>query len=104
MVKEICDSYKFENEARNNYRYITFEYSLNTKDREIIKEIEQLLSDLQDRCDNCIHYKSGGYFCGYESHYCDIHGNIEWFEHPHYDGDGSKCKDYCRKTKEKEDE
>ena len=97
MVKEICDSFEFESNSKDNCRYITFEYGTNEKDEKIINAINELLSNLQDRCDNCSHYQSDGIFCGYESHSCDIHGNIEWVDHPHYDGDGSKCQDYNRK-------
>lgn len=98
MVKEICDSFEFEQYEEPNTRYVTYQYNTNDKnDKRVMELICELLNHEQKRCDNCIHYKSDGYLCGYESHSCKIHGNIEWVNHPHYDGDGSKCEDYKRK-------
>ncbi len=98
MVKEICDSFKFENRKEPNTRYVTYKYKTNNEnDKRVMKLIDELLNNEQKRCNNCIHYQSDGTFCGYESHSCDIHGNIEGFDHPHHDGDGSKCEDYKRK-------
>lgn len=98
MVEEICDSFEFEQYKEPNTRYVTYQYKTNNEnDERVMKLIRELLNHEQKRCNNCIHYQSDGYFCGYESHSCDIHGGIEWVDHPHYDGDGSKCEDYKRK-------
>ena len=102
MVREICDSFRFDDDSSHlqkpNTRYVTYEYRTDIiNDKRVMELINELLNREQKRCDNCIHYQEGGYFCGYCSHFCDIHGNIEWVNHPHYDGDGSKCKDYERK-------
>jgi len=100
MVKSICDSFEFEHREEPNTRYITYQYKTdNENDKRVMKLICELLNHEQKRCDNCIHYKSDGYFCGYESHSCKIHGNIEAWDHPHHDGDGSKCEDYKRKER-----
>lgn len=102
MVRIICDSYEFQmDEIRckePNHRYITIEFDTTT-DQDIISQIENVLNQ-QPKCENCINYQSDGYFCGYKSHSCKLHGNIEFCSHPHHDGDGSKCKDYRRQIKE----
>ncbi len=83
--------------TKNSYGQLIIEYDPNTdNDLEIIKDIDNILSK-QPSCDNCLYYKSDGYFCGYESHSCRLYGNIEALDNPHHDGDGSKCKDYLRK-------
>lgn len=98
MISVICDSYKFEDHEEPNTRYVTYQYKTNNEnDKRVMKLIRELLNHEQKRCDNCIHYQSDGYFCGYESHSCKIHGNLEDCSHPHHDGDGSKCEDYKRK-------
>ena len=98
MVHIICDSFEFKSGLvvyqKTGKRYITLEYD-KTTDKDIIKQIEDIL-DTQPRCNNCVNYQSDGYFCGYESHSCKIHGNIEWVNHPRHDGDGDKCNDYKR--------
>lgn len=99
MVRIVCNSYKFYNGMRllqePNKRYVTFEFDVTT-DKDIMKQIYEILNR-QPLCANCINYESGGYFCGYESHFCTVHGNIEYFNHPHHDMDGSKCESYKRK-------
>lgn len=45
-------------------------------------------------CSDCIHCKDGGYFCGYRSISCEIHGNIEAFNNPHHDIKASECEDF----------
>ena len=97
MVREICDSPKFESKSRDGCRYITFEYRTNKEDVGIINQINNLLSNLQDRCDNCCHYKSEGCLGNYEACSCDIYGILENVGNPHYDMDGSRCQDYKRK-------
>lgn len=101
MVIEICDSPRFEDgKMKPNVRYITFRYRTDIpNDEKILKLIYEILDREQDKCSNCVHYQSEGYFCGYSANYCDIHGNIEAVDHPHFDGDGSKCEDYQRKEK-----
>ena len=98
MVQIICDSFEFQSDSviyqDIGKRYITLKYD-KTTDKNIIKQIEDIL-DTQPLCHNCVNYQSDGYFCGYESHSCKLHGNIEWVDHPHHDGDGSKCSDYKR--------
>ena len=98
MISKICDSYEFKTNAvvyrRDGKRYITFEYDV-IKDKDILNQIKSIL-DKQPKCDNCINYQIGGYFCGYKSHECKIYGNIECHSHPMNDGDGSKCKNYKR--------
>ena len=98
MVEIICDSYEFKMDdilwKEPNHRYITIKFDVNT-DKGIIEQIEKLLNQ-QPKCENCINYQSDGYFCGYESHSCKLHGNIEFWNHPHHNGDGRKCEDYKR--------
>lgn len=77
-------------------REVTLRYDRNNEsDRRVLEKIFECLGE-QPRCDNCENYQSEGYFCGYESHRCKIHGDLEWHGHPHHDGDGSKCPDYKR--------
>lgn len=102
MVREICDSFRFDDDLFHlkepNTRYITFEYKTNnTNDERVMELIYELLNREQKRCNNCTHYQEDGYFCGYSAHFCDIRGNIEWMGHPNYDGDGNKCEDYKHK-------
>lgn len=41
--------------------------------------------DLTANCHtNCIHCKEDGYFCGYSSISCELHGNIEYLNHPYH--------------------
>lgn len=92
MVNMICDTYT----DKEGVREITFRYDKNnTNDTDILNKIMSVLRE-QPLCDNCVNYQVGGYFCGYNSHDCKIHGNLDWFDHPHHDGDGSKCPDYKR--------
>ena len=90
MVKVIHDTYT-ENEG---VREVTLSYEINNaRDQMILHGITRLLN-LQPQCYNCTNYKDDGVFCGYRSHSCEIHGNLEAYDHPHHDGDGSKCPDY----------
>ena len=92
MVRIISESYVRD----KGHAEMTIRWDFdNDNDFFIIEKIKDLLAE-QKQCVNCIHYQSDGMFCGYESHSCEIHGNIEAFDHPHYDGDGSKCEDYVR--------
>lgn len=94
MIKMTIDTYV---KAHESLRERTFRYDTNNdNDIQILRYIDQLLNT-QKLCQNCVNYKEDGYFCGYNSHSCEIHGNIEAFNHPHHDGDGSKCDDYERK-------
>lgn len=98
----IYDYSEFHRDADNrdfkekNKRYLTLSYDVVT-DKEIMKQIHNILMS-QPLCTNCINYQYIGNFCGYEAHDCKIHGDIEYFGHPHHDLDGSKCEDYERKA------
>lgn len=84
-------------DKKNSYGQLIIEYNPNTNsDLEIVRDIESALRK-QPRCDNCLYYRSDGYFCGYESHSCRLYGDIEALANPHHDFDGSKCKDFLRK-------
>lgn len=99
MVRMVRDTFV---EKHESLREVTFRYdSNNADDMWILKDIFKLLNT-QKLCTNCVNYKEDGYFCGYNSHSCKIHGNIEAFDHPHHDGDGSKCDDYKRVVEEGE--
>ena len=90
MVKVILDTYT----EKQGVREVTLSYDLNNaRDQMILHGITRLLN-LQPQCHNCTNYKDDGVFCGYRSHSCEIHGNLEAWDHPHHDGDGSKCPDY----------
>lgn len=79
---------------KEGIREVTLSYEVNNAhDQMILYGIIRLLN-LQPRCCNCTNYKDDGVFCGYRSHSCKIHGNLEAFDHPHHDGDGSKCPNY----------
>ena len=43
---------------------------------------------------DCIHCKDDGYFCGYRSISCEIHGNIEAFDNPYHNIKANECKDF----------
>lgn len=93
MIKEVLDK-----PYGNNYREVTFRYDPNDKnDVALLDKIKDFLSTKQRLCTNCKNLVREGYFCGYNAHRCKIHGNIEAADHPHYDGDGNKCKDYFPK-------
>lgn len=80
----------------NQNKEITFQWDGNNlNDEEIIRKIKQLIAD-QPSCEKCKNYKEDSYFCGYLSHKCIVHGNIEFPDHPHHDLDASKCSDYLR--------
>lgn len=77
-------------------REVTLRYDINNEnDRLVFNKILECLKE-QPLCGNCENYQEDGCMCGYNSHSCKIHGNLEWFDHPHHDGDGSKCPDYYR--------
>jgi len=71
----------------------------NKHDEDLISKIRDLIYMEQDLCSNCVNVRTGGTFCGYAETYCDIHGSIEYPDHPHHDGDGTKCEDYRRKER-----
>ena len=90
MVKLIHDTYT-DNEG---IREVTLSYEVNNAhDQMILHGITRLLN-LQPKCYNCVNYEDCGTMCGYHSHRCKIHGDIEAWDHPHHDGDGSKCPDH----------
>lgn len=94
MIEMIRDTFV---EKRDGLREVTFRYdSENNDDLKILENIMELLNT-QKLCTNCVNYQNDGYFCGYCSHSCKIHGNIEAFNHPHHDGDGSKCDEYIKR-------
>lgn len=78
-------------------RECIFSYNFNNQnDLRIMSLIEQLISDNQPTCKNCINHYFEPCIGGYNAIQCKIHGNIEYIKHPHYDMDGSKCDDYKR--------
>lgn len=94
MVKEISDC---PSKRKNDtHREITFEFEYeNENDIALMEEISRLCAK-QPRCKNCINFYYEGCFGGYQGCACKIHGNLEHVGNPHYDMDGSKCKDYVR--------
>lgn len=93
MIKEIRDTY-----TETDLREVTFRYDPNNdNDAALLREIHNLIFDKQPKCENCNNYYLDGYFCGYRASRCKVHGNIEAFNNPHFDMDGSKCVDYERK-------
>jgi hypothetical protein len=97
MVKEIMDCPSKNKRKKDTHREITLEFEYNNEnDVALMKKIEQLLNE-QPRCNNCINFYHGATFCGYSACECKIYGILEIPSNPHYDGDGSKCKDYSRK-------
>ena len=82
---------------KEGIREMTIRYDKNnTNDKVVLNKIFECLRE-QPLCPNCVNYYVEGNFCGYNAHDCKIHGNLDWFDHPHHDGDGSKCPDYKRK-------
>lgn len=92
MIKMVRDTFT----DAENVRERTFQYNSQT-DEELLKRMETFLIDNQPTCFNCQNSTIEGTFCGYQAHNCKIHGNIEAFDNPHHDGDGSKCEDYKRR-------
>lgn len=92
MIEVVRDTYI----EGSSLREITFRYDRDNEDDMQILHSIMVLLNTQKLCSNCINYRVDGYFCGYNAHRCEIHGNIEAYNHPHYDGDGSKCVDYRR--------
>jgi hypothetical protein len=83
---------------KGDIRERTFCYDRNNpKDIEIIKKIDALLNT-QSTCFNCENFYYEGCLGGYQAASCKLYGCIEVVGHPHYDCDGSKCKDYKRKV------
>lgn len=77
MVHEIVDSFEFESDNmtynKENSRYITFEYCTeNSIDEKVIKKIRKIINDSYQLCENCVHAKQEGSFCGFCAPYCDI--------------------------------
>lgn len=94
MVHMILDTYV----EGTTLREITFRYDrANPNDKLIIDQMSHLCVTAQPTCENCENYYVEGPFCGYNAHDCKIHGNLDAYDHPHHDGDGSKCPDYKRK-------
>ena len=71
--------------------------SENTNDKIIIKTIKTIISEMQPTCFNCCNYGKAGCLGNYQASSCKIYGILESLDNPHYDCDGSKCKDYKRK-------
>lgn len=94
MVHVILDTYI----EGSTEREIHIRYDRDiANDKLIMDKINQILIMEQPLCCNCANYYKEGYFCGYCASSCKIHGNIEAWDHPHRDGDGSKCPDYTPK-------
>ena len=96
---QICKDCPKEHKTRweaEHTRECSFSYDPdNANDCRIVSLISKLIRDNQPTCQNCGHH----YFensMGYRAIQCEIHGNIEYINHPHYDMDGSKCGDYKR--------
>lgn len=73
----------------------TITISWSDCDKETMQKIKDIIRS-QDACWNCVNYHDAGNFGDYHAHDCKIHGNIEAFDNPHHDCDGSKCSDYRR--------
>ena len=96
MVKVILDTYI----EGSTEREIHIRYDKNNSNDQIIMTIlNDLLCNEQPLCSNCVNYYREGYFCGYRAVNCRIHGNLDGWDHPNHDGDGSKCPDYVRETR-----
>lgn len=96
MVRVILDTYiEGTTERETHIRYD----KNNLNDQIIMAKLNDLVHNEQPLCDNCVNYYLEGYFCGYRAHCCKIHGCLEGYDHPHRDGDGSKCPDYMKQTK-----
>lgn len=91
MIKMISD----EPSIKKGFREATFLYDPHT-DEEMLDKLLQFLSDNQPVCDNCQNMKFEPESNGYRAKSCTIHGNIEAYDNPHHDKDGSKCSDYKR--------
>ena len=96
MVKVILDTY-IKNSTEREIR-IRYDKAIQN-DQIIMTILNDLLCNEQPLCSNCVNYRKEGYFCGYCASSCKIHGNIEAWDHPRHDGDGSKCPDYIRETR-----
>lgn len=104
MVHEIVDSFEFESNNmvynKKNSRYITFEYSTNnTDDVEVVKKIRKIINDSYQLCENCVHAKQEGSFCGFCAPYCDIdhksiYGCSEKDVCEHYKRNVHYCEEY----------
>ena len=93
MVYIVLDTYT----NKEGIREATIRYDdNNVADKVVLNKIFDCLME-QPLCENCVNYQVKGTFCGYNAHTCKIHGNIEYFNHPHHDGDGSKCPNYERR-------
>lgn len=92
MIEMVKDTFTDKEDVRE----VTFRYNLKT-DAELLKKMEAFLDDNQPTCFNCQNRYKEGVFCGYRADSCKIHGNIEAFDNPHHDCDGSKCSDYKRR-------
>ena len=95
MVRTILDTYVEDSTERE--MHIRYDKN-NPNDQIIIAKLNDLLRNEQPLCSNCVNYYREGYFCGYIAHCCKIHGCLEGYDHPHRDGDGSKCPDYAKRT------
>lgn len=93
MIKMICDQ---PYEKGKGLRKITYRYNPET-DGKLLKEMEEFLNSKQPTCFNCQNHYREGCFGGYMASACRVHGNIEAWNNPHNDCDGSKCEDYKRK-------
>lgn len=91
MIRMIRDTYTDVVDTRE----VTFSYNYKTDD-ELLKKVMKFIEDNQPTCETCQNYRREGSFGGYCASYCCIHGNLEYFEHPHHDLDGSKCDDYVK--------
>lgn len=93
MVREIKDI-----PTAKGMREVVFRYDpSNDNDLRVKEKIENIISDEQSWCYNCKHFYYESSFGGYMACSCKIYGCLEVVGNPHYDCDGGKCDDYCRR-------
>ena len=66
----------------------------NKNDLKILQLIYDVIHNNQAECFNCKNHYTERSFGGYEASCCKIYGCLEIVGNPHYDADGSRCKDY----------
>jgi hypothetical protein len=104
MVHEIADGFEFKSGNttynKENSRYITFEYRADdSTDEKVVNKILKLINDSYQLCENCVHAKREGAFCGFCAPYCDIdHKSIfgcsEKDVCEHYERNVHYCEEY----------
>lgn len=95
MVHAVYDTYIEDSTEREIH--IRYDPTI-ANDKLIMKKLDELLLNEQPLCSNCVNYYREGTFCGYNARNCQIHGNLDAWDHPHHNADGSKCPDYVKRT------